>query len=110
MQKATHRIEEAIDELADACAWLVDADQVLALPAPVLVDGDFTCLAQAISNWLNNAAKYTDEGGMIGPSVEKASWGGDRPGEAVVRVRMNGRGIDPPVLKNLFRPVLPGGP
>jgi signal transduction histidine kinase/CheY-like chemotaxis protein len=66
----------------------------------VPVDGDFVRLAQVVTNLLNNAAKYTDEGGQIWLTIEKAS-----PEEAVVRVRDNGRGIDPltlPVLFNLF--------
>ncbi|MBX9680001.1 MAG: response regulator [Gemmataceae bacterium] len=65
---------------------------------PVHVDGDFIRLAQVVSNLLNNAAKYTDEGGGIRLSVE-ASW---ETREAVIRVADNGRGIDPAALTSLF--------
>jgi CheY-like chemotaxis protein len=68
------------------------------LPQDALcVDGDFVRLAQVVTNLLNNAAKYTDEGGQIWLTVEQTS-----PGEAVVRVRDNGRGIDPSALSILF--------
>ena len=71
-------------------------------PESVWVEGDFTRLAQMISNLLNNAAKYTEVEGSIWLTVEKASGGNDGPEEAVIRVRDTGRGIDPPALKSLF--------
>ena len=67
---------------------------------PVPVDGDATRLAQVVSNLLNNAAKYTDEGGRIDLAVERAGEGDGA--EAVLRVRDSGRGIDPAALANLF--------
>jgi signal transduction histidine kinase len=63
---------------------------------PVYVEGDFTRLSQVIGNLLNNAAKYTDEGGRIELTMEAADH------EAVLRVRDSGRGMDPSVLHNLF--------
>ena len=69
-------------------------------PEPVPVDGDATRLAQVVSNLLNNAAKYTDEGGRIDLAVERAGEGDGA--EAVLRVRDSGRGIDPAALANLF--------
>ncbi len=71
-------------------------------PGPVRVDGDFTRLTQVISNLLNNAAKYTDEGGTIHLSVDREGASRGRTGEAVVRVRDNGRGIEPQALSSLF--------
>ena len=38
---------------------------VRAPPHPVRVNGDFARLAQILANLLNNAAKYTDDGGQI---------------------------------------------
>ncbi|MFO0880871.1 MAG: PAS domain S-box protein [Gemmataceae bacterium] len=64
--------------------------------SPVRVEGDFTRLTQVLLNLLNNAAKYTDEGGRIGLSVESNG------SEAVLRVGDNGRGIEPAALANLF--------
>ncbi|OQX02633.1 MAG: hypothetical protein BWK73_42110 [Thiothrix lacustris] len=67
------------------------------LPAPTIrVEGDFTRLAQVVSNVLNNAAKYTDAGGTIALAVEQVG------NEVVIRVRDNGRGIDPVALNSLF--------
>jgi two-component system CheB/CheR fusion protein len=51
-----------------------------------------------VVNLLNNAAKYTDEGGHIRLSAEKD---GDL---AVLRVRDTGVGIAPEVLENIFDP------
>jgi PAS domain S-box-containing protein len=69
----------------------------LNLPSePVVVDADFVRLAQVIANLLNNAAKYTDDGGQISLAAQRV---GD---EAVIRVRDNGIGIDPETMPRLF--------
>jgi PAS domain S-box-containing protein len=63
-------------------------------PAPIA--GDFTRLVQVIGNLLNNAGKYTPEGGEIVLSAE-------RDGAAVViRVVDNGAGIDAELLPHVF--------
>jgi PAS domain S-box-containing protein len=63
---------------------------------PLLVDGDPVRLAQVVWNLLNNAAKYTPEGGRITLTVERAA------GEAVVRVRDTGMGIPANMLVKVF--------
>jgi signal transduction histidine kinase/ActR/RegA family two-component response regulator len=68
----------------------------------VLVDGDFVRLAQVVSNLLNNAAKYTDDAGRISLAVEVTRSPSLATTQAVVRVRDNGRGIEPAALRNLF--------
>ncbi len=65
-------------------------------PEPLAVHGDMTRLTQVIVNLLNNAAKYTPEGGCI--RVETALAGG----ECVLRVRDNGVGIAPHLLETVF--------
>lgn len=65
-------------------------------PEPVWVKGDSLRLAQVIGNLLDNAAKYTDEGGRIVLSLEAT------PTEAVVRVRDNGTGIARELLPRVF--------
>jgi PAS domain S-box-containing protein len=65
-------------------------------PEPVYVEGDLVRLAQVVSNLLNNAAKYTDEGGHIELTLEPEE------GEVLIRVRDTGRGIDPAALPDLF--------
>ncbi len=69
---------------------------LLAPGEPVLVNGDGVRLGQAIGNLLNNAVKYSAEGGRI-EIVVKA--GGD---SAVVTVRDNGIGIAPEYLEHVF--------
>jgi PAS domain S-box-containing protein len=69
----------------------------VSLPGEALwLDGDPVRLAQILANLLNNAAKYTDEGGQI--SVH--TW--REKGEAVVAVRDNGAGIAAEALPRLF--------
>jgi PAS domain S-box-containing protein len=63
---------------------------------PLWVEGDLVRLAQVVSNLLNNAAKYTDEGGRIVLAVEPTNDG------VLLRVRDTGRGIDPVALPSLF--------
>jgi CheY-like chemotaxis protein/anti-sigma regulatory factor (Ser/Thr protein kinase) len=69
----------------------------VALPnEPVWVRCDRVRLAQVLSNLLNNAAKYTQNGGLIGLSVE-------RVGEEVLfRVCDNGIGISAEMLPKVF--------
>lgn len=60
------------------------------------LDADPMRLAQVFSNLLNNAAKYTNQGGTIRVAMELG------PDEYVVRVRDNGVGIAAPMLKDIF--------
>src|SRR5207249_7155468 len=70
---------------------------VLSLPGePIVLEADASRLEQAVTNLLNNAAKYTDPGGEITVSVER------RPEEAVVRIRDTGIGIAPEMLPHVF--------
>ena len=65
------------------------------LPSAPL-DADPLRLAQVFSNLLNNAAKYTNQGGRIRVEMTATA------GEYVVRVRDNGVGIAAPMLKDIF--------
>jgi two-component system CheB/CheR fusion protein len=60
------------------------------------VEADPTRMAQVLWNLLNNAAKYTPEGGRIWLSAENVG------GEAVIRVRDTGMGIPPEILPRVF--------
>jgi len=68
------------------------------------VDGDTTRLCQIVANLLNNAAKYTPEGG----SIELAAWreegqGSDpENGDAVIAVQDSGVGLAPDMLPRVF--------
>jgi signal transduction histidine kinase/ActR/RegA family two-component response regulator len=65
-------------------------------PTPVPLDADRARLVQAVSNLLNNAARYTEPGGRIWLIVERE---GDH---GVVTVRDDGIGIPREVLPRLF--------
>ncbi len=76
---ANHRLEV---ELPEASLW---------------VHGDPVRLAQVISNLLNNAAKYTDPGGLI----RIAASGAGRV--ATISVADNGSGLAPDIVPRLFQ-------
>ncbi len=65
-------------------------------PKPVSVFADRTRLIQMIVNLLNNAAKYTPEGGEIALRIEAVA---DR---VAIVVKDNGLGIEPAFLPHLF--------
>ena len=64
--------------------------------APALVQGDRTRLVQVIANLLNNAAKYTPQGGAITLALDAAD------GQVRVCVVDNGIGIDDALLPHVF--------
>jgi len=63
---------------------------------PLVIDADPVRMAQVISNLLNNAAKYTQEGGRITVSAARD---GD---EVVLSVQDNGLGIPAHMLPRVF--------
>jgi PAS domain S-box-containing protein len=63
---------------------------------PVMLRGDLTRLSQVFLNLLNNAAKYTDPGGMIWVTAEKSG------STAIVRVKDTGMGIQADMLPRVF--------
>jgi signal transduction histidine kinase len=65
-------------------------------PDPVQVVGDHARLSQIVSNLLDNAAKFTPEGGRIGLALRTDG------AQAVLTVRDDGSGIDAAVLPHIF--------
>ena len=67
------------------------------LPAePIYLEADPTRLAQVLLNLLNNAAKYTEQGGRIWLTAEQESE------HVVIRVRDTGIGIPQEMLSRIF--------
>jgi len=67
---------------------------------PLWVNGDPARLAQAIGNLLQNASKFTGSGGHVTVDLDRDPV----EGEAVLRIRDDGVGIEPDLLPRLFRP------
>ena len=69
----------------------------LSLPQPsIWIQADAARIEQVIVNLLNNAAKYTNEGGRIWLTIQQEGQ------EAVIRVRDTGVGISPELLPRIF--------
>ncbi|WP_020160228.1 MULTISPECIES: hybrid sensor histidine kinase/response regulator [Methylobacter] len=93
-------LTEIVDSAVETCGPLIkDRQQKLEIlrPIPPLwVKGDHLRLAQVLSNLLNNASRYTDEGGLITLSVSQEE------AMAVIKVRDTGIGIAPEMLPHIF--------
>jgi two-component system CheB/CheR fusion protein len=90
---AVHAALEASRPLIAAAAHQLEVELP---PEPVRVLADPVRLAQVLSNLVNNAAKYTPDGGRISVSARRSR------GSAVVQVRDNGIGIAPEMLPRVF--------
>src|SRR5438270_6299017 len=100
LQKEPIELEVVVDLAVEASQPLIeDCHHHLSValpPQPVLLEVDPARMAQVLSNLLNNAAKYTEEGGEIALTAER------RGREVVIRVRDNGIGIAPDLLPHVF--------
>jgi PAS domain S-box-containing protein len=100
LQKEPLALAVVIARAVETSRPLIDARRhtltVTLPPEPLRVEADMTRLAQVVSNLLNNAAKYTEEGGHIELHVERAG------ADAVVRVRDSGLGIPGDLLPHVF--------
>jgi signal transduction histidine kinase len=65
-------------------------------PGPVWVLGDHERLAQVVSNVLNNAAKYTPDGGKIALTLAQED------DQAVIRIADNGAGLPAELVPSVF--------
>jgi signal transduction histidine kinase len=104
IQRTLLDLGKVVQQAVETSRPLIDARRhnlTINLPEePLYVLGDLTRLAQVVANLLNNAAKYTDEGGEILLALEPDS---NDLRKATIRVRDNGRGLDASALGNLFQ-------
>lgn len=107
VQRAKIKLQQERIELADAINSAVEVSRPLiaahrhelnlSFPAePVHLLADRFRLIQVFANLLNNAAKYTPDGGRIDVSAHV------RHGEAIVAIRDNGAGIAAEMLPHIF--------
>jgi len=87
-------VEATRSTFAQRRHWL----EVILPEEPLYVDGDPVRLQQIHVNLLNNAAKYTPEGGRIDLEISR------QDGQAVVRIRDNGLGMTKKFLRKVFEP------
>jgi len=100
LKKANVEIAELVQHAVDTSQPLIRARghqlHVRHPPGSLTIEGDLTRLAQVLANLLNNAAKYTDEGGQIWLDA----W--VEGSEVVLRVRDTGPGISRKLLPHVF--------
>lgn len=93
-------LQEVIRRSVESAQPLIEQSRhqiTVALPPdPILLDADPVRLTQIFANLLNNAAKYTEEGGQIWLTASQEN------GEVAVTVRDTGIGISPEQLPKLF--------
>lgn len=93
-------LKDVVATAVETSASLIDAGGhtlTVDVPSqPMPMDADPTRIAQVVSNLLNNAAKYTPQGGRIALAVRIDD------GEAVLSVSDTGVGIAPDALAKVF--------
>jgi PAS domain S-box-containing protein len=102
LELRTERVElaDVLDGALETSRPVIEAaghELTLTLPPePIYLEADPVRLAQVFANLLNNAAKYTDEGGRIRLTAERQGR------DVIVSVRDSGIGIAAEVLPRIF--------
>jgi signal transduction histidine kinase/CheY-like chemotaxis protein len=100
IRKEPVELGQVVRQAVETAQSLLNARQqqlTVSLPSwPVRLQADPIRLVQVFTNLLNNAAKYTDEGGQIWLAAE------EKEGEVVVQVRDTGIGIAAEMLPHVF--------
>lgn len=89
-------VESAAQSTADLMAEKNHSFNISASEKPLRVLGDPTRLQQIVANLLNNAAKYTNDGGRIELTLLRVEH------EAMVRVKDNGMGVPADMQNSIF--------
>jgi len=108
LRKESVELEDVIQSAVETSRPLIESARhklQISMPAnSVILEADPVRLAQAFSNLLNNAAKYSQPGSRISLTAEHDD------GELVVRVRDNGIGIDADKLPQIFEMFMQADP
>jgi signal transduction histidine kinase len=100
LQRRVADLRDIIRDAVEISRPLIDGGKhelALRLPqAPLMVNVDTVRIAQVVANLLNNAAKYTPDGGRISIEADPDD------DTAVVRVCDNGIGMPPELIPELF--------
>ena len=89
-------VEHAAENARNLFAQRRQRFEVQVPDQPILIRADATRIQQVLGNVLDNASKYTPQGGHVGLSLER------RGTEALVRVRDDGIGIAPQDQQRIF--------
>ena len=100
IEKKRAELNATIRQAVETSAPLIERRhhtlQVVLSDVPIYLDVDAARIVQVLSNLLNNAAKYMQEGGRI--HIEAS----ERGGMAVIKVRDEGVGLSQEMLERVF--------
>lgn len=96
LQDALDSAIESVRPLVEARRHTLNAERS---GRPIQLEGDPRRITQVFTNLLNNAAKYTPDGGEIMMCVNTIA-----PAAAQITIRDTGVGIDPSMLERIFDP------
>lgn len=99
LRKERVELRTVVDSALEASRPLIDSaghSLTVSVPRRLYLHADPTRMAQVIANLLNNAAKYTPEGGHISVTAEREGAG------VIIRVKDTGLGIPADMLPRVF--------
>jgi signal transduction histidine kinase len=106
LEREVFDINKKIKDMVDEIGKSVPDSQVIEIPPnpaterdhdAMLVNADSGKIFQVVSNLLKNAMKFTPQNGTITVSTER------QDDNVVIKVKDDGRGIDPEVMPKLFQ-------